>query len=75
MYTLVQAYSYIFANIYSCASMYIYIYVLMKSPFNFFNFIHTTPATDMRRIWSNAMMYNVPGSKVYTTAKSLSEVW
>mmetsp|Transcript_16504 Transcript_16504/g.15830 ORF Transcript_16504/g.15830 Transcript_16504/m.15830 type:complete len:199 (+) Transcript_16504:106-702(+) len=32
-------------------------------------------ATDMRRIWSNAMMYNIPGSKVYTSAKSLSEVW
>lgn len=29
----------------------------------------------MRRIWSNAMIFNVPGSKVYTSAKTLSEVW
>jgi Bromodomain len=30
-------------------------------------------ATDVRRIWFNAMLYNVPGSKIYTTAKAMSE--
>ena len=32
-------------------------------------------AKDMRRIWFNAMLYNVPGSKIYTTAKGLSETF
>ena len=30
-------------------------------------------AKDVRRIWVNALLYNMPGSKIYTTAKALSE--
>jgi len=30
-------------------------------------------AADIRLIWSNAMLYNAPSSKVYLTAKILSE--
>jgi hypothetical protein len=30
-------------------------------------------AKDIRRIWLNALLYNMPGSKIYTTAKALSE--
>ncbi len=32
-------------------------------------------ATDIRRIWMNAMLYNAPGAVVYVKAKTLSEFW
>lgn len=30
---------------------------------------------DIRLIWCNSMLYNIPGSKIYAIAKSLSEHW
>jgi hypothetical protein len=35
----------------------------------------TEAAADVRLIFSNAMTYNAPGSRVYTNAKSLGEFW
>lgn len=35
--------------------------------------IQDESAKDVRKIWLNAMIYNMPGSKIYTTAKALSE--
>lgn len=32
-------------------------------------------AADVRLIWSNSMLYNAPGSRIYLTAKTLSEFW
>ena len=29
----------------------------------------------MRLVWCNAMVYNIPGSKIYQLAKTLSESW
>lgn len=40
--------------------------------------VYKTPseaASDMRLVYSNAMTYNAPGSKMYQTAKTLSELW
>lgn len=32
-------------------------------------------AADIRLIWANSMLYNVPGSLVYNRAKTLSDYW
>ena len=32
-------------------------------------------ADDVRLIWSNSILYNAPGSRIYNAAKSLSVMW